>query len=391
MSKTSRAEEQPRVNEVAAGDSGDRLQTESLLPIHRKIIVACVPALNEERTIASIVLLARRHCDRVIVCDDGSADNTRQIAEEAGATVISNKRTLGKGASLRALFLTALSYDADVVVTLDGDGQHDPMEIPRLVKPIIDGSADMVIGSRYHRDAKNRAPIYRKVGLWILNTMQAGLKSNIRDTQSGYRAFSRNTLAELTNLKENGFGVESEEIMMAVSNGFRMVEVSIDVSYGSLVKTSTKNPFSHGFEVMLAILRLQLIGRPLRFLGVPGFIFCLIGIITGLLLLADYSGTRVFSVPYSLISFGFLIIGSLFILFAILVHAIKVNYRPASRARDDKPLLLRASLTLEKHSEAAHPPSLRLFTHSAFRTSRSLPLSMLLLFNAISSTFTALE
>ncbi|MCX6654181.1 MAG: hypothetical protein NTY03_03560 [Candidatus Bathyarchaeota archaeon] len=155
--------------------------------------------------------------------------------------------------------------------------------------------------------------------------MQTGLKSNIKDTQSGFRAFSRKTLAEFTNLKENGFGVESEEIQMAVSNGFRMVEVPIDVSYGSLVKTSTKNPFSHGIEVMLTILRLQVIGRPLHFLGIPGFIFCLIGIITGFLLWADYSGTKVFSIPYSLISFGFLIIGSLFILFAILVYAINTS------------------------------------------------------------------
>lgn len=325
MIKRFTVEEQSRINKVVTDDSENKLQTELLLPTHRKIIVACIPTLNEERTIASIVLLAQRYVDKVIVCDDGSTDNTHQIAEEAGATVISNKRTLGKGASLRALFLTALSYDADVIVTLDGDGQHDPVEIPQLVKPIIDDSADLVIGSRYHRNAKHRAPIYRKVGLWVLNIMQTGLKSNIKDTQSGFRAFSRKTLAEFTNLKENGFGIESEEIQMAVSNGFRMVEVPIDVIYGSLVKTSTKNPFSHGIEVMLTILRLQVIGRPLRFLGIPGFIFCLIGIITGFLLWADYSGTKVFSIPYSLISFGFLIIGSLFILFAILVYAINTS------------------------------------------------------------------
>jgi glycosyltransferase involved in cell wall biosynthesis len=305
------------------------LQYESLIPEHRKIIIACIPAFNEERTIASIVLLARRYVDRVIVCDDGSADNTKQIAVEAGATVISHINNLGKGASLKALFTKAISYDADIVVALDGDGQHDPKEIPKLIKPIIEGSADIVIGSRYHKDSLNRAPVYRKIGLSILNFMHLGFKSNIKDTQSGFRAFSSESLTEFINGKANGFGAESEQILIAARKGIRMTEVPIDVKYQNLFKTSTKNPLSQALDVMITVLQFQIIGRPLLFLGLPGFLLCLAGIFTGFLLLTEYSGTSVFSIPLSLISLFFLIIGTSFMLFSILLFAfnLKMNNR----------------------------------------------------------------
>ena len=312
-------------DDSAANDSENKMQANLLIPKHRKLIIACIPALNEERTIASIVLLTRRYVDKVIVCDDGSVDNTKQIAEEAGATVISNNKNLGKGASIKALFATALYHDADIVVSLDGDGQHDPKEIPKLLESIIDGTADIVIGSRYHKDAKNRAPIYRKFGLSVLNFMHMGFKSNIKDTQSGFRAFSRNSLKEFINIKSNGFGVESEQILIAAKNGLKMVEVPIDVSYSHLFKTSTKNPLSQALDVMIAILQFQVIGRPLLFVGLPGFIFCFIGVIATILLWTEYSGSKIFSFPLSMISLFFLIFGSSLILFAIILFAINLR------------------------------------------------------------------
>jgi len=324
LNKAIKARESPRKKGSATNYN---LQTKSLIPRHRKVIIACIPALNEERTIASIVLLARRYVDIVLVCDDGSADNTRQIAEEAGATVISNVKNLGKGASIRILFNVALSYDADIIVALDGDGQHDPKEIPKLVKPIIDEDADLVIGSRYHKDTKNRAPLYRRFGLGVLNFMHMGFNSNIKDTQSGFRAFSRDSLNELVNVKSNGFGIESEQILIGVRNGLRMVEVPIDVRYKDLIRTSTKNPLSQALDVMITILNFQIIDRPLLFLGLPGLIFSFTGIITALLTWTIYSGSNIFNIPLSVISLFFLITGPSFILFSILLYAISTRTR----------------------------------------------------------------
>jgi len=115
----------------------------------KPLVVACIPAYNEEGSIAGVVVQARKYVDRVVVCDDGSVDLTGAIAEGLGAVVVRHGRNLGKGAALRSAFLRARELGADVVAMLDADGQHDPEEIPGLVEPILKGEADMVVGSRY--------------------------------------------------------------------------------------------------------------------------------------------------------------------------------------------------------------------------------------------------
>ncbi|HID17259.1 TPA: glycosyltransferase family 2 protein, partial [Candidatus Bathyarchaeota archaeon] len=130
-------------------------------------IIACIPAYNEEETIAKVVIQAQKNVDKVIVCDDGSNDLTGVIAEGLGAEVLRHERNLGKGAALRSLFRRAEELGADVTVTLDGDGQHDPADIPRLVEPILRGEADVVVGSRYFggEPAGEGMPRYRRFGL----------------------------------------------------------------------------------------------------------------------------------------------------------------------------------------------------------------------------------
>ncbi len=124
-----------------------------------------IPAFNEEQSIARIIIEAQKHADTVIVCDDGSTDLTAQIAERLGADVVRHEENCGYGAAIKSLFKRALEFGADVLVTLDGDGQHDASEIPQVIEPIIEGNADVVIGSRFI-DAKGTAemPFYRKVG-----------------------------------------------------------------------------------------------------------------------------------------------------------------------------------------------------------------------------------
>jgi len=134
--------------------------------------VACVPAFNEERTIARVVLQAQRYVDRVVVCDDGSNDLTAAIAERLGAYVVRHERNLGYGAAVQCLFRRVRELGADVLVTLDGDGQHDPREISNVVKPVVDGVADVVIGSRFvDKRLAYTMPWYRRAGVKFITKL----------------------------------------------------------------------------------------------------------------------------------------------------------------------------------------------------------------------------
>jgi glycosyltransferase involved in cell wall biosynthesis len=140
-------------------------------------IAAILPAFNEEVSIGSMVLRARRYADRVIVVDDGSSDRTAEIAEQAGAEVIQHPENRGKGAALRTGF-ESLNGEK-IVVTMDTDGQHNPSDIPKLVEPILKGEADMVNGSRYINGNKKDTPLYRRLGQIMLLAWTAALTSRI--------------------------------------------------------------------------------------------------------------------------------------------------------------------------------------------------------------------
>lgn len=284
-------------------------------------VVACIPALNEERSIGRVVLQTRKYVDHVIVCDDCSDDYSGEIARGLGATVIRHNKNLGKGAALRTAFGNARSLNPDVVVALDADGQHDPAEIEKMIEPIIEGKSDIVIGSRFHEASTSDPPLYRIMGLRILNFMSSirGDKGVI-DTQSGFRAFSCKALDVILNCEIDGFGVESEQLALAKKHGLKIVEVPVSIKYSHLDNTSTKNPVRHGLEVMSAIIKLIIEDRPLLLLGVPGFIFILIGVFFGLYFLWYFNNTRYFSLPMAMISMGSLLMGMLLIITSFILY-----------------------------------------------------------------------
>lgn len=125
-------------------------------------ITAIIPAYNEQISIGSVVLAARNYVDRVLVIDDGSTDRTSEIAELAGAEIIHHEKNMGKGEALKTGFHAA--EDSDILVTIDGDGQHKTSEIPNIIQPIIDGEADIVNGSRYLK-AGEKTP--RHTDVWV--------------------------------------------------------------------------------------------------------------------------------------------------------------------------------------------------------------------------------
>jgi len=286
-------------------------------------IIACIPAYNEERTIARVVIEVERYVDKVIVCDDGSTDLTGEIAGRLGAEVIRHEKNMGKGVALRDLFKLAKKYNPSIVVTIDADGQHDPNDIPKLVEPLVRGEADLTIGSRYVEGAETDAPLYRRFGLKIVNIFSRGvLRSTVKDTQSGFRAFTIKALSEVEDFESDGFGVESEQLTLALKRGLRVKEVPINIRYRGLPKTSKKSPLTHGGEIISTILKMVVEERPLLYLGVPGAILIISAIILGGYLLLTFNATRYFSLPTAIIMLGASIIGITLTVTALTLYAL---------------------------------------------------------------------
>ncbi len=282
------------------------------------MIVACIPAYNEEKTIAQLLIRTQKYVDRIIVCDDGSEDMTAQIAESLGATVIRHPQNQGKGATLRSLFQTSLDAGAKVVVTIDGDGQHDPAEIPVVARPVLEGTADISIGARFH--GKNEIPLHRRVGNKFLNYLtNVGNGEKIGDTQSGFRAYSRRALEEL-NVTENGMGVDSQILLDARKSKLRITESMISVKYGE--DTSTHHPVRHLADVFLSIVRYAAEERPMLLLGLPGLASLAIGLAYGTSLLTIYVNTRQFIFAYALLAVGATLLGVFAILVALVLFAV---------------------------------------------------------------------
>ena len=216
-------------------------------------VTAVLPAFNEEVSIGSIVLLTRLYADKVIVIDDGSSDRTAEIAEKAGAEVIVHKVNQGKGCALKTGFSVAIEKGADIIVTMDSDGQHNPSEIPKLVAPILEGNAEMVNGSRYLNGMDKNTPVYRRFGQTVLDKVtnfNSGIK--ITDSQSGFRAFAVSTVG-VFRFNSCGMAIESEMLADAGKADLQIKEVSIGVRYD--VDGSTKKPIEHGLEVLVSILK----------------------------------------------------------------------------------------------------------------------------------------
>jgi glycosyltransferase involved in cell wall biosynthesis len=230
------------------------------------LILIGIPAFNEEGSIAKVVILAKRNADRVVVVDDGSSDLTAEIAHEMGAEIIRHDWNMGYGACLATLFKKAREVDPDVLVTLDGDGQHDPRDVPRLVGPILDGAADVVIGSRFTGPGA-QVPAYRRAGITAITMVSNLSGTSVTDSQSGLRAYGRRAIGALKP-GEMGMGASTELLSKAGESGLRIEEVPVEIGYGR--DTSTHNPVFHGIDVLLSEVKHLSIRHPLMFYGAPG-------------------------------------------------------------------------------------------------------------------------
>ncbi|MGA2682120.1 MAG: glycosyltransferase family 2 protein [Candidatus Bathyarchaeia archaeon] len=291
----------------------------------KPFIVVGIPAFNEERNIARIILDAQKFADEVIVCDDGSSDHTSKVAERSGADVIKHSSNLGYGAALQSLFKNARSLNADVFITIDADGQHDPQEIPLLINPIVNGDCDVVVGSRFiDKNGTVEMPIYRQIGVKVITKLVNGsAKNGVSDAQSGFRAYNSRALECLT-LSEMGMGASIELLMELKKFGLTFCEVPISCKYKDSAgkKTSSEHPLTHGIGLLKSIIRLVVEDRPLLAVGVPGIIFLALGTLFGAWMLQLYADEHRIVTNIALASMSFIFMAFFMLSTAITLYAI---------------------------------------------------------------------
>lgn len=295
-------------------------------------IAVGLPAYNESKNIASVITQLKKITNLILVCDDGSTDQTADIAENIGAVVIRHPKNIGYGAAIRSLFTKFLEMDADVLVTFDADGQHRIEDIEVVLEPILKNKSDIVIGSRFLASDDQEVPKYRKFGIkTITNLTNISTATKLTDSQSGFRAYARKVLEGITP-SEHGMGVSTEILIKASKKGFIISEVPIKILYHG--DTSTHNPVSHGVSVLLSTMKFVSIEHPLKFYGIPGIVF----LATGLFFVgwtvqyrAEYG---IFHPLLALVAIGLTLFGLMFLMMAILLYSLVSlikngdNYRP---------------------------------------------------------------
>jgi glycosyltransferase involved in cell wall biosynthesis len=202
----------------------------------RKVAVV-MPALNAAATIAGTVgAIPREWVDEIVVVDDGSTDATADVARELDVRVVWHPHNAGYGANQKTCYLDVLQRDADVIVMLHPDGQYEPALIPELIRPILDGEADLVLGSRMMVPGAARAggmPVYKRVANRALTGIEnRAMRTSLTDLHTGYRAYSRRVLLAIPFLRNaNDFSFDSEMLMQASELGFRIAEVPATSRY----------------------------------------------------------------------------------------------------------------------------------------------------------------
>jgi len=245
---------------------------------------------------------------------------TGYIAEHAGAEVIRLSKNHGKSYAVLRGFDRARQLNADIVVMLDGDGQHHPEEIPSIVSPILKDDADLVIGSRF-LNGDNKIPLYRKIGQKTLDRMTKIASScKTTDSQSGFRALSSKAMDCFT-AEPTGYNIESVMISHLSDHGMRITEIPINVDY-EVPHKHKKNFFTHGMDILSNLVGIIGYRRPLLTFGIPGSILMIVGFYLGFWAWSEYAKYQ--TIPYTLTVGGtlFLLLGLILINTALILNSI---------------------------------------------------------------------
>ena len=313
--------------------SADAVTESESAPQHEPNVLVAIPAFNESETISQVITEAKRYADEVLVVDDGSDDDTASVARDAGAEVLAHERNSGYGYTLKTCFSAALDRGAQTLVILDADGQHDPADIPKLVERLEGSDAEIVIGSRFVHDGDSDLPIYRRLGLKVINVLtnlSMGVirsRSWVADTQSGFRAYGPaaiESLAHDTSITHR-MGASTDILHHAHEHDYGIAEVGTTVSY-SVENASSHHPVSHGLTLVSNLLKTIERERPITVFGVPGFLLTLLGFVLGYWSVANYVSTETFPAGIAVAAVFVIIVGLLACFTAIILHSLTVHF-----------------------------------------------------------------
>lgn len=316
MTPTNRTDREPHANTIAPSEAAPLVTG---TPAGKVLVAFC--CFNEELAISGLVLRARRHAQRILVVDDGSSDKTAENASLAGAIVLQHASNLGKGVAVRTAMRFASANDFDALVLLDGDGQHDPDEIPLVLAPLVRqaASTDLAFGFRYGE--RTDMPAYRRVGKRVLDYATAiTTATEVTDSQCGFRAFNRRAIKLLADtLRAERFAVESETIAIIKQNGLKWENVPVHCRYEG-IDGSTETPVRHGVDVLNHVFVLLTMRRPLLTVGLPGIGFCMAGAYYAIQMLQIYDREGTFLVAYALAAGTLAILGGIMVATALMLN-----------------------------------------------------------------------
>ena len=278
-----------------------------------------LPAYNEEENIGKIISELQKLNYSIIVCNDGSSDQTGKIAEKMGAIVVNHQKNMGYGSAIKSIFDKAKEINCDILITFDADGQHNFSDIKEVLKPLISEKVDIVIGSRFLGEGEDKIPKYRKLGIKAITKISSLSQNlNIKDTQSGFRGYNKKALEQI-NPTENGMGISTEILIKASKKDLKIVEVPVIINYEG--NTSTHNPASHGISVVLSTMKFTALDHPLKFYGIPGLVFLIVGLFFMVWTLHEFSIHRTIITNIALIALGSTILGTIFLLTSIMLYS----------------------------------------------------------------------
>lgn len=309
--------------------------SETRIDAETEVLVA-VPAYNEAATISDVVRSTRRYADEVVAIDDGSTDDTVQRAREAGATVIQHEENKGYGGALSTAFTEANRCHVDTLAILDGDGQHNPGDLPKLLETQRKTDAGIVIGSRSVEGARTDMPLYRRFGFRVVNlltNLSMGVfrpSSRVADTQSGFRVYDRAAIEMLSEKElKRDMSASTDILLYAHKEGHTIEEVGTTISY-DVEDANSHTPIAHGIQLVSNLVQTIERERPLSLLGIPGFIATVIGVIFVYWTFANYLSSGTFPIGLAITSGFFGMIGAFTSLAAIMLHSLNTH---ASRAK----------------------------------------------------------
>ena len=295
-------------------------------------VLVCIPAYNAESTISEAVKRCQKFADLVLVINDGSSDKTEFLAKEVGADVVTHKRNRGYGAAIKTGLIEGLKRNARVTITFDADLQHDENDIPKLIKPIMDNSTDIVIGSRFIQNDDD-VKTYRKFGIKIITTLVNSFMNNhISDAESGLRAYSLDSLKELVPLLETeGMGMSSEILLKSAVCKLKIFEIPRKEMYPNDVQTSSQNPLKHGLTVISTIFKLIIETKPLTAFGIPSLFLFIFSGISSFYVIEFYNQMSRLPVGLTLFTITLLTVGFFFILAGVILYVLsristKINF-----------------------------------------------------------------